>query len=101
MHGTPQDSIVGLLLFSIYVNEFPNCLTGSVPNMYADDTNLILSHVNMCTLISMGNLKLQNISNWLKNNKFVLNASKTKAIKFRTRNIEPNIPSEQLIIDKN
>ena len=45
--GIPQGTILGRLLFLLYINDLPNCLSHSVPRMYADDTHLTYSNGNI------------------------------------------------------
>ena len=85
-HGTPQGSILGPLLFLIYISDLPSCLKHSIPLFYADDTNLVLSASVCGELISKANEELQNISEWVISNKLSLNERKTQAIIFRTVN---------------
>ena len=46
--------------------------------MFADDTNLFLSHKNFNTLFAIMNVELENVSTWFKSNKLFLNVDKTK-----------------------
>ena len=39
--GIPQESILGALLFLIYINDLPNCIEMTTPRMLADDTSLM------------------------------------------------------------
>ena len=72
----PQGSILGPLLFLIYINDLPNSLRGAVPRMFADDTNLSLSAKTLTELKLTP--ELNSLSCWLKTNKLSLNVAKTE-----------------------
>ena len=76
--GVPQGSILGPLLFLIYINDLPACHLHSVPRMYADDTSLTLSSSDPVDLQSKLNHDLAQIQTWLQANKLSLNVKKTK-----------------------
>ena len=83
-HGVPQGSVLGPLLFLIYINDLPNALIFSDPFIFADDTALIYSDENLKRINKRMNIDLKLLVHWLKANKIGLNADKTEAILFKT-----------------
>ena len=95
-HGVPQGSVLGPLLFLIYINDLHTCIKNARTFHFADDTNLLFtpSHTNFLRKL---NVDLKSLNHWLMANKISLNASKTELIVFR----EPNTPLPILNIKLN
>ena len=76
--GVPQGSILGSLLFLLYINDLHT--SSNILNfiLFADDTNLFYSHKNIKTLFSTMNIELIKIDEWFRANKLSLNIDKTK-----------------------
>ena len=83
--GVPQGSILGPLLFIVYINDLPRCVKHCSVNMYADDTVLYLAGPTVKNLNFHINQDLQCLSEWLEDSNLVLNVSKTKCVLFTSQ----------------
>jgi len=92
--GVAQGSLLGPLMFLIYVNDFSKCLETSNAIMFADDTSLYTCNINIKKLIEAGNNELFKVDNWLVANKLAINLTKTKYIVFQTPKMSVALPKE-------
>ena len=75
--GVPQGSILGPLLFSVYVNSLPNCTKSGVIDMYADDTTLSVYGPTAQEVEQKLSAALSEVMTWITKNRLVLNSDKT------------------------
>ena len=94
--GVPQGSLLGPLLFSIYVNDIQNSSNVLSFILFADDSNLFYSNSDPNKLVENLNAELINVTNWIKANKLSLNIQKTNYMIFS--NSIAHLP-DQVIFD--
>ena len=88
-HGVPQESILGPLLFSLYMNDLPSVVKFSSAESYADDTKvyLLISSKDIDSCLTKVTEDLCLIAVWCRTNKLLINPSKTKLILFGIRQL--------------
>eukprot|EP00733_Pompholyxophrys_punicea_P000942 Pompholyxophrys_punicea_v1_NODE_379_length_2093_cov_14.874387.p1 type:complete len:468 gc:universal NODE_379_length_2093_cov_14.874387:1649-246(-) len=82
LSGVPQGSVLGPLLFNMFVNDLPTVLKTMWPTLFADDTNLFSFHQSIPVLIESCSLDLQNVLLWFNCNKLLPNSKKSLALLF-------------------
>ena len=78
--GVPKGSILGPLLFTIYMNDLPKCLQHCKTNMYADDTAICVSGSDKAGVTKLMQDDLINVNDWLCANRPSLHIGKTSCM---------------------
>lgn len=89
MQGVPQGSVLGPLLFVIYINDIFNYLTQKISNVfpvcYADDTNILCINSDKSSLKLQAELVYMLVKNWSLKNNLIINKEKTTFLLFSPR----------------
>ena len=84
--GVPQGSVLGPLLFLIYINDLPLYVKNSIVDIFADDTTLSLNSSTKEALVDSLMEDLLGVNKWCEANGMVINTSKTKVMYFSSKN---------------
>jgi len=86
--GVPQGSILGPLLFLIYINDLPN-ISALKTFLFADDATLLASHSDPVELCRIINIELKKVTDFFRANLLAIHPEKTKFILFtQSRNLD-------------
>ena len=88
--GVPQGSVLGPLLFIIYINDIVNCSNLDAV-LFADDAALVLHHKTFKQLQKQLNVEATKLNKWFITNKLTLNLKKTKVMVFHKRRNKKHI----------
>lgn len=87
-----QGSILGVILFIIFINDLRNCSNELISILFADDLNSLISDYDLQTLISRANAEIENLNQWYRANKLSIHPGKSRIMLFHSPFYDIDIP---------
>jgi hypothetical protein len=97
--GVPQGSILGPLLFILYVNDLPRCFSQCQVNIYADDTAFYVAKRTVNEINQILQTELDQVHNWLCANKLSLHVGETASMLLCSRQKRPHLQNQHLSLN--
>ena len=83
--GVPQGSVLGPILFLLYINDLPSCSDILSFTLFADDTTALYNSSSLDDAFQTVNNELDHLNSWMSSNNLAVNVSKTNFVLFMTR----------------
>ena len=88
--GVPQGSILGPILFLIFINDLPSSTVNFTTTLFADDTTLSIANNDYNDLVPILNRELSNVQEWIGKNRVTVNVEKTELMIISNKNTNHN-----------
>jgi retron-type reverse transcriptase len=79
-NGVPQGSVLGPLLFFMFINELPRVIQNAEVVLFADDTSILIMENNPLLLNEKVQTVRKQLENWFYENRLIINTEKSKVI---------------------
>jgi exonuclease III len=99
LRGVPQGSILGPLLFVLFVNDFHLHLTKTCSNLYADDTNIYATGKSVAEISCQLTEDMGHLWNWCTDNDMYVNVDKTKCMLMSTSQKRSHMKEAKLVVN--
>ena len=99
--GVPQGTVLGPILFLVYINDFSSVIKDAILSLYADDSSMAVFGDNIADATDKLTVCLDNAAHWFKANRLIINTSKSNVMVFRTRQSTSLTPKLDIEFDKN
>ena len=93
----PKGSVLGSIIFLIYINELPLVLSHSCADIFADDTTLSTNNKSLDVVVSVLTNDLAHVDKWCQLNHMSKNSDKSKVYQFKTKSSTCTILSRNSI----
>lgn len=97
-HGVPQGSVLGPVLFLIYINDITTCSPNTQFILFADDSNILYKHSNYLNVIDCLRDTKSRLQDWFTSNRLCMNEDKTNSMYFSLLN-ESLVVNEQSFVN--
>lgn len=99
LSGVPQGSVLGPILFLMYIDDIEKCLSGSTSGSFADDTRLSKT-INCCEDHTILQEDLLKVIEWSKSNNMALHESKFELLTYNTpkKHLLQQLPNVPMVI---